>query len=93
MPTNPASYTRAYRARRGHSRWRGDPAKKKARDILWQHVRSGRLERPLACERCGEIPPRDFRGCSQVEAHHPDYSEPLLVEWLCPGCHVEADRA
>ena len=30
------------------------------------------------CQECGEI---------RVEAHHPDYDHPLLVEWLCRPHH------
>lgn len=32
-----------------------------------------------ACSRCQEPGP--------VEAHHPDYSEPDRIEWLCFPCH------
>ena len=31
------------------------------------------------CQVCGD---RDS------EKHHPDYSQPLLVEWLCRPCHL-----
>jgi hypothetical protein len=29
------------------------------------------------CEVCG----------APAEKHHPDYSDPRRVEWLCPPCH------
>lgn len=33
------------------------------------------------CERCDQ----DAR---KTEAHHPDYSKPLEIAWLCPCCHA-----
>ena len=30
------------------------------------------------CERCGK---------EKTDAHHPDYSKPLEVVWLCRSCH------
>ena len=32
------------------------------------------------CKRCGN---------ENTEMHHPDYDEPLIVEWLCRECHLE----
>jgi hypothetical protein len=51
----------------------------KARGKLAHELKIGRMERPLACQDCG----REGR----IEGHHHDYSKPLDVEWLCPGCH------
>lgn len=40
---------------------------------------SGDLIEPARCETCGaEV---------RLDAHHDDYSRPLDVRWLCPGCH------
>ena len=47
-----------------------------ARKAVYRALRSGRLERE-ACP-CGR---------QDTEAHHPDYSRPLDVIWLCPKCH------
>lgn len=52
-----------------------------AHRVVFRAVRSGRLVRPTACERCGESPKR-------IEAHHPDYDRPLDVLWLCKPCHT-----
>lgn len=52
--------------------------KANARGAVYDAVRSGVLVRPSMCA-CGT--PR-------VEAHHPDYSKPLDVVWLCKGCHA-----
>lgn len=40
-------------------------------------IREGRLTRQ-PCQECGTAP---------AEAHHPDYSQPLDVLWLCGACH------
>lgn len=47
-------------------------------------VRSGKLVKPDACEKCGEISP--------LQGHHDDYSKPLEVEWLCAFCHGKQHR-
>lgn len=43
-------------------------------------VENGELEKPEKCTRCG------FE-TDELDAHHPDYSRPLDVEWLCRRCH------
>lgn len=50
-----------------------------ARAKLNNAVRDGRVIKPSACENCGRI--------VKLTAHHPDYSEPLKVVWLCYECH------
>lgn len=42
--------------------------------------RKGLLIKPKSCEGCGATD-------RPLEKHHPDYSKPLTVEWLCPKCH------
>lgn len=54
--------------------------KKQARRIVQQEVRAGRLTRPHNCSYCGRLARR-------IHAHHEDYSQPLLIEWLCTKCH------
>lgn len=41
-------------------------------------------EKPEVCERCG--------GSGRIVAHHPDYTDPLTVEWLCNSCHLKEHR-
>jgi len=38
---------------------------------------------PMLCEVCGK---------SKTQGHHEDYSEPLIVNWLCPKHHSEFDK-
>ena len=53
----------------------------KARNLLANAIRAGKVER-LPCFCCGE----------KSQAHHPDYSAPLDVVWLCSTHHAEAHK-
>ena len=53
----------------------------KAHNILNSAVRDGRIEKPAYCCECGER--------KKVVGHHPDYSKPLEVMWMCQGCHKQ----
>lgn len=43
-------------------------------------IKTGRLVRPSACTVC--------KNKARVIAHHKDYAQPLVVEWLCRACHT-----
>jgi hypothetical protein len=58
-----------------------NPLQVRARGAVSRALESGRLQRPPACHRCR-------LETSDLEAHHPDYSRPLDVRWLCPACHA-----
>lgn len=51
--------------------------KRAAHLALGNAVRESRIN-PLPCEVCGSKP---------TEAHHTDYSKPLMVNWLCGKHH------
>lgn len=53
--------------------------KKYARILMTEAIYQGVLVRPSHCSQCG------IEG--RIDGHHPDYSKPLYVEWLCRGCH------
>lgn len=55
------------------------PERRKASHIVSNAVRDGRIKK-LPCLCCGEM---------KVEGHHPDYSRPLDVVWLCTKHHKE----
>jgi len=59
-----------------------NPQKRRAQLIAGHAKRSGKLVAPLFCEVCGSE--------SSLQMHHPDYSQPLFVKWLCTKCHGEA---
>lgn len=55
--------------------------KDRARGVVRRALARGELVRPPACACCG-------RRSRALEAHHLDYSRPLLVVWLCKSCHA-----
>lgn len=66
------------------ARWRADnPEKVWAQRALRAAVKMGIVE-PKPCERCGGEP---------AEAHHPEYSRPADVIWLCRPCHKRVHAA
>ena len=59
-----------------------NPEKVKAHQIVREAIKDGTLQMK-PCQRCGDWP---------VQAHHPDYSQPLNVWWLCPKCHARITK-
>jgi hypothetical protein len=57
-----------------------NPIKRMASTIVGNAVRDGKISKPEACEDCSSKPNR-------LHGHHDDYAYPLVVRWLCPGCH------
>lgn len=55
--------------------------KEKARGVLNKRVKTGKIEKPSACQVCGKS--------GYVEAHHHDYTRPLDVVWVCKQCHED----
>ena len=61
--------------------WREKNAeKRRASSAVNDAVRYGKLIKPDACSKCGRV--------SRIHGHHPDYSKPLDVVWLCRSCHI-----
>ena len=56
-----------------------EQAKNTARGLARYAVQTGRLTRPPFCEACGDE--------ADTHAHHPDYSKPFEVMFLCVSCH------
>ena len=74
----PAGKAAVKRATQG---WRQrNAAKVAAHNAISKAIMRGHIERQ-PCSKCGE---------SMAEAHHPDYSKPMDVIWLCDKHHKEA---
>ena len=58
------------------------PARVRAKSAVDAAKKNGTLTPSSECERCGH----DFSAYPR-HAHHPDYTKPLDVEWLCALCH------
>lgn len=69
----------ALRTRTTKAWYRQHPYRKYAQTLLWRALQSGKVV-PLPCMICGD----------KAEAHHPDYSMPLDVVWLCSSHHKQA---
>lgn len=64
----------------------GSKADDPAQNLVETALEQGALQRPDACEECGDSGTmRDGR--SKIQAHHDDYNKPLDVRWLCQKCH------
>jgi len=61
------------------------PEKTHARYLVRQATKANRLIPLEECEVC--------YSSSNVEAHHPDYSRPFLLLYLCKNCHNRADNS
>ena len=70
-PDKIASYQRVWRS--------NNPHKRRAHFALYNAVNGNKIVRPDRCSKCGKA--------GNVDGHHPDYSQKLLVVWLCPQCH------
>lgn len=57
------------------------PERRKASHLVGNALRDGKLFRQ-PCWVCGK----------KAQAHHPDYSRPLDVVWLCPPHHKETHQ-
>ena len=81
-PERVRAYDRA-RGRRTNPEYQDDPTKRAARIAVGNALRDGKLQK-RPCKSCGST--------ARINAHHPDYSKPLEVVWLCSICHGAAHR-
>lgn len=60
--------------------WKLDNIEKvRAEQAVHIALRRGDMVRPTQCGQCQKT--------AKIHAHHPDYTKPLNVLWLCVSCH------
>jgi len=59
----------------------------RARNKFSNAMKLGKISKPDSCSFCGT--PTESRA---LDGHHPDYSKPLDVIWLCRKCHSIVHR-
>ena len=75
------SYVEVYR--KASKTWAlKNPDKIKTHMAVSNAIETGKLEKGL-CQVCGNV---------KVDGHHPDYSKPLEVLWLCRQHHKDEHR-
>lgn len=79
---NPRKFDAAYGRTVYHRTLATHPEKVRARQEMTRAIMKGSLKRQ-PCEVCGK---------GKVEGHHPDYSKPLAVKWLCHKHHMMQHR-
>jgi len=81
-------YWHKYKAKRDAYERRPDVRRKRSvRQAAYWAVKTGILPTRTACEHCGATSPP-----ARLHRHHPDYSDPLRIVWLCTLCHGEEHR-
>ena len=80
---NPEKYDAIFHGVRKNYR-KNNPEKAKANGVINDMLRCGIITRPEVCSSCG------IR--CKPQAHHPDYSKPKEVIWLCVKCHSKLHR-
>ena len=60
--------------------WKNHPDRYQSFKIYSSARKSGKLINPQQCQMCGTKE-------KKIQAHHFDYSKPLIVTWVCTECH------
>lgn len=66
-----------------------------ATTAAWRKQYPERARAQTTAARAGLDAPALCEGCNldrKLEKHHPDYSKPVVVVWLCKPCHAIADK-
>ena len=58
--------------------------KRNARQIVSRAILKGTLTRATECNLC--------HSACKTQAHHVDYSQPMLILWVCDACHKKIHK-
>jgi len=64
--------------------WRNKNPEKLIHWIIFQAIKRHGFQRQRVCQNCNSS--------QSILAHHPDYTKPLYVIWLCRSCHTSYHR-
>ena len=68
------------------SQWQArNPEKRQCHLSLASAIAKGTLVKSASCQSCGTSEGR-------IQGHHPDYTKPIDVMWLCATCHSRQHR-
>ena len=59
---------------------RANKIKENAHKAVARAIKSNILNKPSNCTKCDST--------EHIQGHHPDYTKPLEVVWLCRECHL-----
>lgn len=66
-------------------KWQKDNREKvSAHRKLYSAIKIGKIIRPESCTCCNKK--------ARILGHHPNYSKPLTVVWVCSSCHKKIHR-
>lgn len=60
------------------------PEKYKSHSKVEYNIKNKKIEKPESCSICGNK--------TNLDGHHPDYSKPLEVIWVCRSCHAKVHK-
>lgn len=68
-------------ARRAKDKWQDNNVVKRAAQVLVGNaIRDGKIIKSTECSECGAT--------GRIHGHHDDYTQPMVVRWLCSKCHT-----
>lgn len=73
-----------------HQRYRlkpGNRVKIRASNTVRDMVRRDKIVKPNICSVCKVVLP-----VREIQAHHPDHTEPKVFIWVCQTCHASLEK-